>query len=136
MILTALTAHPEKAWLVVACDLPLLDLETLRYLVQHRDAHSIATTFESPFDGLPEPLITIWEPTSCAILQEHLSASFTCPRKAQIRNSERVKILQPPNPNKLMNANTPEDAEKVREIIKERSKNEQAFNILKPGTPL
>jgi len=117
-ILSALKAQPAKAWLVVACDLPLLDILTLEYLIQHRDSNAIATTFESPFDGLPEPLITIWEPASYTALMAHLSDGFSCPRKALIRNSERVKILQPPNPDKLMNANTPEDAEKVKEIIK------------------
>jgi len=34
-----------------------------------------------------------------------------------IRNIERINIVQPPYPGKLMNANTPEDAEKVKEII-------------------
>ena len=116
-ILTALQAQPQNAWLVTACDLPLLDLATLTYLVQHRDTHAIATTFQSPFDGLPEPLITIWEPASYAALQEHLAAGFTCPRKALIRNSDRVRILPPPDPTKLLNATTPQDAEKVKAII-------------------
>ena len=117
-ILSALKAQPDKAWLVTACDLPLLDISTIKFLIQHRDSSAIATTFESPFDGLPEPLITIWEPGSYTILMTHLSDGFSCPRKALIRNGERVNVLQPPNPDKLMNANTPEDAEKVKEIIK------------------
>jgi molybdopterin-guanine dinucleotide biosynthesis protein A len=116
-ILSAFKAHPDRAWLVVACDLPLLDKPTLEYLIQHRDAHSIATTFKSPHDGLPEPLITIWEPTSQPVLLSFLQDGFTCPRKALIRNEERVKILTPPTPHALMNANTPEDAEAVRRLL-------------------
>ncbi len=116
-ILSALKARPDVAWLVVACDLPLLDIQTLQYLIGNRDTTSIATTFESPFDTLPEPLITIWEPSAYAVLQAHSADGFSCPRKALIRNVERVKILTPPDATALMNANTPGDADQVREII-------------------
>lgn len=116
-ILSAFKAYPHAAWLVVACDLPLLDLPTLKYLIDNRDIASIATTFSSPFDQLPEPLITIWEPASHEALLAHIGDGYTCPRKALIRNENRVRILPPPNPDALLNANTPEDAEKVRVII-------------------
>ncbi len=116
-ILSAFKEKPDAAWLVTACDLPLLDLDTLQFLIQHRDTSSIATTFESPFDSLPEPLITIWEPSAYDILLSHLSEGYTCPRKALIKNSTCVKILKAPNPDALMNANTPEDAKRVKDII-------------------
>ena len=119
-ILSALNAFPDQSWLVVACDLPLLDRETIGYLTNHRDKDSVATTFESPFDGLPEPLITIWEPASQPILVSHLEEGFSCPRKALIRNQDRVTILQAPDPEKLMNANTPEDAAEVRRILEQK----------------
>ena len=116
-ILSAFKEKPDVAWLVIACDLPLLDTATLQYLIQHRDTASIATTFESPFDQLPEPLITIWEPTAYPVLLSFLSEGLSCPRKALIRSGTNVKILTPPNPQALMNANTPEDAGKVKEIL-------------------
>lgn len=116
-ILSAMKKELGKAWLVVACDLPLLDINTLQFLVQNRDASAIATTFRSPFDGLPEPLITIWEPASYNVLLAHISDGFSCPRKALIRNTDKVKVLQPPDPDTLMNANTPEDAQRVKEIL-------------------
>ncbi len=116
-ILSAFRSLPHVAWLITACDLPLLDFSTLQYLVNNRDTSLMATTFKSPFDGLPEPLITIWEPSSFERLQTHIADGFTCPRKALIRNDSLVKLLIPPNPDALMNANTPRDAEKVKEII-------------------
>lgn len=116
-IITAFKFQPDVAWLVVACDLPLIDERTISFLIQHRDSSAIATTFESPFDGHPEPLVTIWEPSSLPILQTYLADNFTCPRKALIRNIERVKVLQSPHPQALMNANTPEDARLAGEII-------------------
>ena len=116
-ILSAFRAYSGTAWLVTACDLPLLDLYTLQYLISNRDTNSIATTFESPFDGHPEPLITIWEPKSYEILFSFLAEGITCPRKVLIRNNERVRLLKAPNPDALMNANTPEDAEKVKQLL-------------------
>jgi molybdopterin-guanine dinucleotide biosynthesis protein A len=105
-ILSALAFLPDVAWLVVACDLPFMDTATLKYLLQNRDEAAIATTFESPYDQLPEPLITIWEPRSFPILLDHLEKGFSCPRKVLIK-SERVHTIQPPDPDALMNVNTP-----------------------------
>ena len=116
-IRSALRALPNVAWLVVACDLPLLDAATLQYLVAARNADGIATTFQSPFDGLPEPLITIWEPAAYAVLQAHIADGFKCPRKALIRNEQLVKMIAPPHPQALLNANTPEDAADVQAIL-------------------
>lgn len=114
-LLSAFASGQDHAWLVVACDLPLLDKETVQFLVQHRNAATIATTFESPYDGLPESLITIWEPGSFPILQNYLEKGITCPRKVLI-NSEKT-ILLPPHPEALMNVNTPEDAKKAGKIL-------------------
>ena len=117
-ILSAFNFKADVAWLVIACDLPLLDKQTIDYLVRNRETASIGTTFKSPFDGLPEPLITIWEPASFEVLKTHISDGYSCPRKALIRNEARVNILIAPDDNSLMNANTPEDAEKVKIIIR------------------
>jgi molybdopterin-guanine dinucleotide biosynthesis protein A len=117
-ILSAFKFNADSAWLITACDLPLLDADTLSYLVEQRDVAAMATTFESPFDGLPEPLITIWEPKSYEILLSSLSKGYQCPRKALINNN--VKIIKAKNTAALMNVNTLEDYEKVQQIIKEQ----------------
>ena len=116
-ILSAFKSYPDKTWLVVACDLPLLDTETLQQLISNRDAGKIATTFESPYDGLPEPLITIWEPQSHEILLSYIPEGYKCPRKALRNNIDDVKIIKALNPDALMNTNTQEDAEKVKQIL-------------------
>ncbi|WP_261511741.1 NTP transferase domain-containing protein [Chryseobacterium paludis] len=115
-ILSALRSQRDKAWLVVACDLPLLDKSALEFLIQSRNPEKAATTYESPFDGLPEPLITIWEPKSYSLLLNFLGSGNTCPRKVLI-NSDTL-ILKPTNPDSLMNVNTPEDMAKAQEILK------------------
>ena len=107
---------PDAAWFVVACDLPLLDSNTLEYLLGHRNPEAVATTFQSPFDGLPEPLITIWEPKSFPVLLEHKSNGYTCPRKVLIRNGN-THIIKAPDPDALINVNTAEDRDKAIAII-------------------
>lgn len=114
-ILSAFREQPDCAWIVIACDIPLLDSKTLKYLTENRNTSAIATAFESPYDGFPEPLITIWEPKSYPVLLSFLSQGYTCPRKV-LRNND-VNIIKAPNPETLTNVNRPEDAETVRKII-------------------
>jgi molybdopterin-guanine dinucleotide biosynthesis protein A len=116
-ILTAFEKDPTATWLVLACDLPLVDEATLQQLIDSRDTSCIATTYESPFDKLPEPLITIWEPAAREVLQKFLSEGYTCPRKVLMKNMERVKLIKPLNGDALMNVNTPEDFERVKNIL-------------------
>lgn len=117
-ILSALRSQRDTAWLVVACDLPLLDKKSLEFLIENRNREKAATTYESPFDGLPEPLITIWEPKSYPLLLNFLGSGITCPRKVLI--SSDTLILKPGNPDSLMNVNTPEDVAKAQEILRKQ----------------
>ncbi len=114
-ILSAFRENPDAAWLVVASDLPLLDEATLKYLVDYRSASCIATTFESPHDGFPEPLITIWEPKAYPILLSFLAQGYSCPRKA-LRNND-VTIIKAQHPEKLMNVNTEEELLKAKALL-------------------
>ncbi len=115
-ILSALTSHRQAAWLVVACDLPLIDVPDLAYLISQRDHAQLATTFANA-EGLPEPLAAIWEPASRQRLVELRAAGVTCPRKALIRSAAKVKRVIPPRPFATMNVNTPEDSAVARKLI-------------------
>lgn len=119
-ILSALTTDTQTGWLVVACDLPLIDETTLQQLINSRDTSKVATTYKSPHDNLPEPLITIWEPKSAAALNEFKAKGYNCPRKVLI-NSD-THIIEPDNPQALINANTPEDAAQVQSILAQAPK--------------
>lgn len=106
-IRSALAAFPRVAWLVIACDLPLLSDSTLDFLLLERDPHSLATAFFSAHDNLPEPLCAVWEPAAAAALAEYQSAGGQCPRKFLMRN--RAKLLEPLDARALDNVNTPEE---------------------------
>jgi molybdenum cofactor guanylyltransferase len=103
------------AWLVVACDLPLLDESTLRELVARRDPTKTATAFRSSHDGLPEPLCAIWEPGSAPLLQRFLDAGRNCPRKFLI--SSDTLLLDQPDPEALDNVNTPDELATARQRL-------------------
>jgi molybdenum cofactor guanylyltransferase len=105
-ILSAQETHPDVAWLVLACDLPLLDETTLRTLIAARDPATDATAFISRFDGLPEPLCALWEPSTHALLKQRTDAGSYCPRKALILS--RTTLLTAPG-DALDNINTPEE---------------------------
>jgi len=105
-IAAAQAAHPEAAWLVVACDLPFLGDATLEHLVERRGSSPI-TAFRSTHDGLPEPLCAIYEPATRGPLQEAIAQGRLCPRKFIIASG--VPLLEQPDPAALDNVNTPED---------------------------
>jgi len=114
-ILSAFRHNPNAAWLVIASDLPLIDKETISYLIEHRVIRCIASTYESPFDGLPEPLLTIWEPKSYGILLHFLAEGISCPRKVLIHNN--TAVLKAAESYKLENVNTGVEVEKIKRIL-------------------
>lgn len=114
-ILSAFREQPDSAWLVIACDLPLLDMETLQYLTNHRDSSAIATAFGNGYQELPEPLIAIWEPKSYPVLLSFLAQGYSCPRKVLINSDS--KLLTAPDTDALTNVNTPEDLEKIKRLL-------------------
>ena len=117
-ILSAFRERPAHAWLVVACDLPLLDEGTLQFLVDNRDISAVATAYGNGFQDLPEPLIAIWEPKSYPVLLSFLGDGCSCPRKVLI-NSES-KLLQAPDVKALTNVNTPEDFGKIKQLLHDK----------------
>lgn len=106
-IIAAQSRHPEAAWLVLACDLPLLDRETLAHLLRSRRPERQATAYRSSHDGLPEPLCAIYEPSSREAIRAYVAGGRDCPRKFLI-NADTTLLAQP-EPEALHNVNTPNE---------------------------
>ena len=115
-ILSAFQKDPNSAWLITACDQPLLDKETLEYLIESRNTSKVATAFYNSETDFPEPLITIWEPRAYPRLLYFLSLGYSCPRKVLI-NSD-VELVKLKNELVLKNANTPEEYEDLLALVK------------------
>lgn len=124
-ILSAFRQNPTCAWLAVACDMPYLTAETIAFLVRHRDPSKVATAFKDPAGEFPEPLLTIWEPRSYAVLLQFLAQGYTCPRKVLI-NSD-VALVQAPDVQELQNINLPQERIVAMQTLKSRT--EQKCNV-------
>jgi molybdopterin-guanine dinucleotide biosynthesis protein A len=106
-IMAAQSRHPDAAWLVLACDLPLLDPETLQHLLRSRRPERQATAYRSSHNGLPEPLCAIYEPSSREAMRAHIAGGRDCPRKFLI--NANTALIDQPAPGALDNVNTPQD---------------------------
>ena len=104
-LLSAHKAYPNVAWLVLACDLPLIDEKALKELIAARNPEKLASAFANEEDPLPEPLCAIWEPEALQKSVAYLEAgNGSCPRKFLI-NSD-VNLVFPKEKEVLLNANS------------------------------
>lgn len=117
-ILSAFREQPDSAWLVLACDLPLLDADSIRHLIGQRRPDMAATAYRQPDNqGFPEPLVAIWEPTSYQHLLQFLGQGISCPRKVLINS--RTHLLDAPRPGALLNANTPDERMQALQALRQ-----------------
>ncbi len=106
-IMSAMDEFPSVDWLVVACDLPNIDVSTLRYLLENHSGNKLFTAFRSSHDDLPEPLCAVYASNSRVLIDNFIAEGITCPRKILIRADSC--LLSQPVPTALDNINTPDD---------------------------
>lgn len=119
-LLTALDADAHAAWLVVSCDLPLLEGVDLAHLIKERRPHALGSAFATPWDGvdMPEPLCAIWEPKARPRLLGLLARGVKCPRWAL--RAGGAHYVKPLDPACVLNANHPSDRIKALDILARR----------------
>jgi molybdenum cofactor guanylyltransferase len=111
-ILSAFQKHPDKAWLVVAVDMPNVTAAVLKQLVGGRNRNKVATCFLNEAHQFPEPLLTIWEPKAFPLLLKYFQEGRVSPRDFLAVHD--VHLLRPDNPDSLLNINDPKGYEKFR----------------------
>lgn len=115
-IMSAHEFDPLASWLVVACDLPLMDISGLKSLIAERDSSRDATAMATRKTGLPEPLAAIWEAGTLDKVPSYLENSeSSCPRK-YLLNSD-IKLVFPADDTILLNSNSEEDYKEVMKIL-------------------
>lgn len=102
-ILTAMTTYPDAAWLVLACDLPFVDDESITTLLRAREALRFATCFVRA-DGQPEPLCALYEPK--ARLRLFQLVALGRPRPRELLATVRTGTVEGVDARTLMNANS------------------------------
>lgn len=105
-----LSAHhhrPDAAWLIVACDLPLIRREAVAWLIDRRRPGRIAVLPRAR--GEIEPLFAIYEPEGLSALAEFVRQGVLAPR----RLAECADVSTPDVPLDLAacwaNVNTPRE---------------------------
>ncbi|RYY64695.1 MAG: molybdenum cofactor guanylyltransferase [Chitinophagaceae bacterium] len=103
-LLSAFAQQPAAAWLLLACDLPLVGREAVQLLVDQRDPAALATCFCHQ-DGRLEPLAAIWEPAAAPLLEDARAAGHYGLQALLLAG--RVERVPVPFTEWLLNANTP-----------------------------
>lgn len=114
-IMSALVTEPERPWIVLACDLPQVSIESLQQLITERNPLRFATCFSSPVKRGVDPLCALYEPKALTRFFEFISLGSYCPRK--MLNNSPVNLLQIKKKEELMNFNTPEEFQKLVEYF-------------------
>jgi molybdopterin-guanine dinucleotide biosynthesis protein A len=106
-VLAALRAEPACAWLIAACDLPLVEPGAVAWLVGERRPGAIMVV--PVVDGRVEPLLALYEP-ACRPLLELAAARRELALHRFVRHPA-VRLVEPPEGLRRcwFNANTPAD---------------------------
>ncbi len=115
-ILSAFRSDPNAAWLVLACDLPMLTVATINQLIDERNPMAAGTAFKSTFSEWMEPLISIYEPSIYPTALQLLGQGYSCARKVMI--NAPTHIINAKNTDWLTNVNTPEERSNFYKINK------------------
>ena len=115
-ILSAMTQFPDKAWLVLAVDMPFVNEQTIQQLITERNKSKIVTAFATKESRLPEPLAAIWEPRAEELLKQHyIVEDKRCPRKFLI--DKDIELVHPADDLELYNANNPDEYQHAKLLI-------------------
>ena len=107
-ILSAGDFAPHNAWLVIACDMPFIDSQSIEQLIKFRNPERVATVFSSPDGSGIEPLCAIYEPLFFhQISSDPGLIKNSSPRETLSRME--TEIIQSMNPEALFNANSSVD---------------------------
>jgi molybdopterin-guanine dinucleotide biosynthesis protein A len=106
-ILTAFTHHHDRAWIIVAVDMPYVDENVIDQLIHERKPEKVATCFYNESEKFPEPLLTLWEPKAFPLLSQFVAAGRISPKEFLMQND--VHLIVPKNKNIILNINSREE---------------------------
>ena len=109
-IMSAATHDASSPWIIVSCDLPFLDYETINQLLKMRAKDKDATTFFNHETGI-EPLCAIYEPSLLQNLKENPEIIEKMSPQMTLKKMN-INIIEPKSDKALYNLNriTPEIA--------------------------
>lgn len=112
-ILAAHASRPAAAWLVTACDMPLLDETTIRRLIEMRQPDKPGIGYRNPANGLPEPLCAIWEPATLDAFRRRADSGGSLSARGMLADA-RIELIDAADARTLVNVNTQADLDRLR----------------------
>ncbi len=107
-ILAAHASAPDVAWLVLACDMPLVGRQEVQQLLAARDPAADATAFATARGADSEPLCAIYEPGTLANFAARIAAGGSPSPKSWLA-SVRTCLIVPASGRALTSVNTEEE---------------------------
>lgn len=107
------TQHPL---LVLPCDMPFINNDTIERLFGFRDASAVATVYKNPTTGFTEPLLGIYEFPSLTPLQQWFQEGNYSLRK--FLDTHKTAYVSPKSKLELFSANTQEEMQEAISILK------------------
>ena len=98
--------YPNKSILVIATDMPDVDVAHIINLLEKRDINSIATCYQND-KGFIEPLFAIWESVASKIIEQLVKENKLSMK--MILKSNNAKIISTLSNSALLNINTAEE---------------------------
>jgi molybdopterin-guanine dinucleotide biosynthesis protein A len=116
-ILSALRHEPAVAWLIIACDMPLIRPSAVRWLIKQRRPDRLAVVPRVTPDSV-EPLFALYEPGIRPLLNRlRLRHRYSL---QSLAGEQGVATPQPPPRLRACwtNVNTPEDYERLSQALR------------------
>ena len=120
---TLMSRHPDKAWMITACDMPFIQEKNFETILNERDPLRYGTCYIQEGERGFEPMCAIYEPKFILPLYESMSRQELSLSRA-IRDLP-FKLVKIPEKDRtdFMNTNTPEEYETAR--LKREQQREQ-----------
>lgn len=114
-ILSAFRWNPNSSWLIVACDMPNVQQQTVEWLLSKRKFGKWGTI---PLDErYCHPLFAIYEPASFSLFEQSCqSGQFSITKIVQNYKISQIKIPSQLNGH-ILNCNSPEDLKRVTKAM-------------------
>jgi molybdopterin-guanine dinucleotide biosynthesis protein A len=111
---TLMSRHPDKAWMITACDMPFLQEKNFERILNERDPLRYGTCYVQEGRRGFEPMCAIYEPKFILPLYESMSRQeLSLTRTIRELPFKLVNITDEGRSN-FMNTNTPEEYETAR----------------------
>ncbi|HLV62615.1 molybdenum cofactor guanylyltransferase [Galbibacter sp.] len=122
-IMSAHLLYPAHAWLVVACDMPLINRKAITRLIAKRNPSSDATAYKAKDKTIPEPLFCIWEPRGLMAAHDYLENGISN-SPVKFLASSCLEIVKPLRDDVLVNINHQDHYRNLVKSIKEKNCND------------